>query len=283
MVRPLSEGQKRLAYRMFASGPQRRIARQAWRLLLALAIRRRQRGRSPQRGAALSDVTAVIKTFERPRRCRELIGSIRRLYPGLKIIVADDSAQPVDHPGTQMIRLPFDSGVGAGRQAALDSVETEFVLNLDDDFLFCAKTDVGAARDLLRQYPEVDILGGQVIDLPLGIVHDFAAAHLHSIAREPLLPPGTRLGPLRVLDKVPNFFLARTASVKAVGWDPSLRRLDHADFFTRARGRLVTAMWDGWQILHCRDPFDDAYLRFRNDVAADRLILARRYPPPPAP
>jgi hypothetical protein len=56
-----------------------------------------------------------------------------------------------------------------------------------------------------------------------------------------------------------------------------LKRIDHADFFTRARGRLTSGMLDAFRILHLRDPFDAPYRAFRDDAAADLAYLRRTY------
>ena len=274
-MRPLGDRQKALARQLLGRGPLRPAARLAWHALLHVETRLAALRRPPPGDVA--GVTAIIKTFERPARCRALVASIRRAFPTLPTIIADDSRVTGDYPGAGVVRLPFDSGVGAGRQAALDRVETDFVLNLDDDFLFHAGTDLAGALALLNAHDRVDLIGGRVIDLPLRIVHDLRTETLNPTERAPRLPLGTKLGPLELVDKVPNFFLARTAAVRAVGWDPALKRLDHADFFTRARGRIATALWDKWSVLHWRDPFDTAYLAFRDDHAADRRLLGKRY------
>ena len=65
--------------------------------------------------------------------------------------------------------------------------------------------------------------------------------------------------------------------MRAVGWDAELKRLDHADFFTRAKGRIVSGMWEDFRILHLRDPFNTAYLAHRHDLARDHALLAERY------
>ena len=39
-------------------------------------------------------VTAVVKTFERPKEFKRLIKSIRQFYPDMHIIVVDDSRKP---------------------------------------------------------------------------------------------------------------------------------------------------------------------------------------------
>lgn len=277
-MKPLSERTKAFAYRYLADGPARPLAAAAWRGLLAAEAGLLALLPTPRDDGATDDVTAVIKTFERPRRCAALIASMRRRYPALRIVVVDDSRVPGDWPGAETVRMPFDSGVGRGRQAGLERVRTPFVLNLDDDFLFYSGTRLGAAAAMLRAEPRIDLLGGIVIDLPLFITHDFRRSSLAPVGREPKSPLGTRIGPAEVMDKVPNFFLARADAVRAVGWDPALKRLDHADFFARARGRLTSAQWRGFKVLHRRDPFDRGYLAFRNDLAADRALLAGRYP-----
>lgn len=257
-------------------GPLRSVAAPAYRALLNAEV-------AVAGLAARSDpldtgaITAVIKTFERPNACARLVASLKRLHPALTIIVVDDSRDPRPIPGTTHVPLPFDSGVGAGRQAGLDRVETPFVLNLDDDFLAWRSTNLAAALDALEQCPELDLVGGKVIDLPLLITHDFRAATLFPTDAKPKLPLGSRLGPVEILDKVPNFFLARTEAVRAVGWNPVLKRVDHADFFTRARGRIASGMLDAFRILHLRDPFDAAYRVFRDDAAADLAYLRRTY------
>ena len=64
------------------------------------------------------------------------------------------------------------------------------------------------------------------------------------------------------MDKVPNFFLARTAAVLSVGWDPALKL-------------LVSAQWNGWRVLHYRNPFDRPYREFRDNTGASLAHLKR--------
>lgn len=62
-----------------------------------------------------------------------------------------------------------------------------------------------------------------------------------------------------------------------VGWDTALKRLDHADFFSRACGVLVTVFNREMKCLHAPEPFDHHYMAFRNDYAADRELIGQRY------
>ncbi|GAA4723099.1 glycosyltransferase [Sphingomonas lutea] len=276
-MKPLSERQAKIARALAVDGPLRLFAKPLFRAALAGQVQWFAARMGAPRTLPEGKVTAVIKTFERPRRCKALVASIRRGWPDLPIIVVDDSRAPGDYPGCRVIRLPFNVGLSAGRNAGLAAVETEYVLNLDDDFLFERGTAVDGALALLEQHPQVDLLAGLVIDLPLLIRHDSSHARLFGAPPAPIIAAGTMVGPVRVMDKVPNFFLARTAAVKAIGWDPELKLLEHADFFSRARGRIVSAQWDGWRILHQRDPFDRHYRIFRDNAAESLAHLKRKY------
>lgn len=276
-MKPLSEPTKAWAYRYVVNGPLRAVAAPLWHAALDAELAWFRLRRGPPDPAPLDDLTAIIKTFERPSRCQSLVASIRALHPRLRIIVVDDSRTATDFGDVDYVRLPFDSGVSAGRQAALDRVETPYLVSLDDDHLFYHRTRLSAALELLRSEPEIDILGGQTIDLPLFIVHDFRTAWLPPVAAAPKTPLGTRFGPAEVMDKLPSFYVARTAATRKVGWDPALKRLDHADFFARARGILTSALWEDFSVLHRRDPFDRHYGGYRFDEAADQQLLRARY------
>jgi len=277
-MRAPGERQKQFAYRYLVQGPLRPAAKAAWYAALFLERRVSSIFGGPSSRDDHSELTAVIKTFERPSHCAALIASIRRFHPNLRIIVVDDSKEPGRYSDVEVVRLPFDSGVGAGRQAGLERVHTQFVLNLDDDFLFYRGTRLAEALQILREHDALDVLGGQVVDLPLFITHNFRDAQLHPHSQKPKIALGTRIGPVEVMDKVSNFFVARTNAIRLVGWDAELKRLDHADFFTRAKGRLVSGLWDRFRVLHVRDPFDSLYLAHRHNFTQDLAVLAGRYP-----
>lgn len=225
----------------------------------------------------LADVTAIIKTFERPAVALRLVASIRSLFPGLKMVIADDSRIPLSLPGIEVVGLPFDTGVSLGRQAALERVRTEFTWVLDDDFVLYSGTQLDLVLSALANHPVLDIVGGPVINLPLWLKRRADPNGIYPTPSKPVMRLGARFDEVEVCDKVPNFFVGRTERLKLIGWTPELRRLDHADFFTRARGTLVTAYCDSFRCLHAQTPFDRNYQRYRQDLASDRQILKRRY------
>ena len=222
-------------------------------------------------------LTAIIKTFERPETVARLLKSLRRFYPNMRVIVVDDSAKPIERAGVQNIHLPYDSGVSAGRQKALEAVQTPYVLLLDDDFIFYALTRLEEALERIEKEEKIDIMGGEVINLPSFRSADYRHARLHRTDAGSLMPPGSRMGGLPVYDKVPNFYIARTQRLKLVGWDARIKRLDHADFFTRAKGVLLTVYNKEFKILHAQTPHNTTYMRKRHEVEQDRMVLRMKY------
>ena len=233
-----------------------------------------------QRGceeALVRQVTALIKSFERQNVLRRLVSSIRRLYPSLGIVVVDDSRTPVFLPGVTTITMPYDSGIGAGRSEGLKHIATPYVLVLDDDFVFYRGTRLQPALALMEEHRQIDIMGGQLLDLPLLRRRPPPRGEIFATPAEPPRPIGSYLGGLEVVDKVSQFFLARREQIELVGWDPRLKRVDHADFFTRALGVLTTVFNPSLKCLHARTPFDDAYMAKRMDLDESFRVLAERY------
>lgn len=96
------------------------------------------------------NVSIIIKTFERPHCVNLLYHSIRRFYPDIPIIIADDSREPIGSLGdAKIIQLPFNSGVSFGRNAALKEVATKYFVTADDDFVFTRHTDLTVPYKIL--------------------------------------------------------------------------------------------------------------------------------------
>jgi glycosyltransferase involved in cell wall biosynthesis len=152
------------------------------------------------------DLTAVIKTFERPKTLHRLLASIKRKYPRLRTIVVDDSRSPSNVSGVQTIIMPYDSGVSAGRNEGLRHVLTKYALFLDDDFVFYRHTNLETALAIMENYPQIDIMGGEVIYLPSFKTADYSRADLFPSDAKATMPAGSYIGGLPVYDKVANFF-----------------------------------------------------------------------------
>jgi hypothetical protein len=232
-----------------------------------------------EQSAAAESLTALVKTFERPHIVRRLVASVRRLYPELPMVIVDDSREPAPLAGVETITMPYDSGISAGRNEGLRNVATPYVLVLDDDFVFYRHTRLDEALELMDRHPQIDIMGGRVIDLPLRRSRPLPVGEIFPTCATPVVPLGSLIGGLRVVDKVPNFYVARTDRLALVGWDPELKRIDHADFFTRALGVLTTAFNPHLRCFHARTPFDTEYMRKRMELAPSFQALQERYGP----
>ena len=198
-----------------------------------------------ERAESAATVTMAVKTFKRPDVARRLVRSARRVFDG-RIVVADDSPTTMsfDDPLVEVIAMPFNSGVSVGRNAALDAVDTEFVLVTDDDLVSTAGTEVDAARRRLQACPDIDVVGFLRVELP-------------------------------VRYKIEQTYLARTEAIRRVRWDPNIRMVDHSDFFSRAAGEIVVVLDSSIRAYHARTPFDPEYTRYRLDIAPDQAYLGR--------
>jgi glycosyl transferase family 2 len=221
--------------------------------------------------------TALIKTFERPRALRRLLASLQRHYPGLRTIVVDDSRHPVQCNDVLVIPMPYNSGISAGRNEGLRHVTTKYVLIMDDDLVLHGDTHLSQAVSIMEQAPDIDIMGGVVTTLPFFTTLDYRDAGLFPTDRAPTLPPGSRVAGLPVYWKVANFFLGRPERLRLVGWEPRLKKLEHADFFTRATGVLTTVLNPRLHCLHAPTPFDRDYMQIRMDCEEEKMFLWQRY------
>lgn len=150
----------------------------------------------------------------------------------------------------------------------------------DDDAIFTKGSDWEGALGYLEQFPDVDLVGARLIELPTMRYLTYSA--------DPLFPGhapfkrrvGEQIGGLPVQAMIPQAYAARTAAVRRIGWDENLRMVDHRDFFSRAAGTVVAVASPDLTVLHCRTTFDKHYTAYRNDVATDLAYLARKWSGP---
>ncbi|XP_048416626.1 beta-1,4 N-acetylgalactosaminyltransferase 2-like [Stegostoma tigrinum] len=189
-------------------------------------------------------VTITTKTFLRYHKLRVLIDSIRRFYPNMTIIIADDSEVPekIEGPHIEQYFMPFAKGWFAGRNLAASQVTTKYLLWVDEDFLFTEDTKLEKLLEVLEN-TDLDVVGGSV---------DRNQFHFRLWYENGNLDDGecliSKTGGFHGLDGFPhcvvttgvvNFFLARTLKILSVGFDPRLARVAHSEFFIDGLGRLL--------------------------------------------
>lgn len=217
-------------------------------------------------------VTIVVKSFERPRELKRLLSSIRTWYPDITVIVVDDSAHDISpliqkFKGIDLITLPFNSGVCAGRNVGVARVTTPFFVSLDDDFILWRGSNLSIFLNHLITHREIDLVGGWLVNLPFftrsgpgGVIRVPAEAR-SAISKDGCF-------------KVPQFYMARTETIRQVGWDERIKVLDHSHFFGRLVGKATVRFLPDVSILHARTQFNKHYMEFRTNLESDQEILA---------
>ncbi|XP_060794463.1 beta-1,4 N-acetylgalactosaminyltransferase 1a isoform X2 [Neoarius graeffei] len=227
-------------------------------------------------------VTIATKTFLRYDKLQDLIDSIRKFYPTVTIVIADDSEhpKPVTGPYVEHYTMPFKKGWFAGRNLAVSQVTTKYVLWVDDDFIFTSNTRLEKMVDVLER-TSLDLVGGAVRE-----VTGYTANYRHIISTEKGGEDGDCLHMRRgfhhtlegfpncvVADAVINFFMALTDKVRQVGFDPRLARVAHLEFFVDGLGILHVGSCDDVIVNHAskikgmlpwgQSETDKAYSKFR--------------------
>lgn len=230
------------------------------------------------------NVTFIFKSFQRQRMAKQLYRNIQEYYPGVRVIIADDSAKPLqleDEP-LEVIQLPFNSGLSYGINRALERVETPYVIRVDDDELLTPYTNFHGQLRFLMDHPEVDVAAVGYIPVPRcpsleQTVRRYYAQSMKDAPQPLKIPHLTPIGEKHiVVGKPPNIFLARTAAIRSVGYDDKIRMIDHNEFFFRAAGVLVSVLDPTAYVLHRHDRFDKSYEKYRNDLRGDVAYIREK-------
>ena len=231
----------------------------------------------------VSNVTFIFKSFERQKQAKALYESIRKYYPGVRVVIADDSSKPLELEGDnlEIIQMPFNSGLSKGLNLALAEVKTPFLMRMDDDELLTRRSDLAGELRFLLANPGIDLVAIPCIEaMKFRSLRKYMQPYFETSMKEaplPLkIPHTTSIDDNHiVLGKVPNRFLARTESVRKVGWDDNIRMIDHHDFFFRAAGILVSAVSTKSIVYHNHNFFSPVYNRYRSDWKGDALYIRR--------
>ena len=223
------------------------------------------------------NVTVIFKSFERQKMAKRLYENLQYYYPGIHVIIADDSSTPLKLHGDslEIIQLPFNSGLSYGLNRALEKVNTSYVMRMDDDELLTDKTCLGDQVCFLERHSEIDLVGFCTLTAirclnPDEEVSKFTSFSMKGAPKPLKIPHMTQIdGNHFVMGKVPNLYVARTDKIRNIGWDDTIRMMDHQDFFWRAAGNLVSVIALGTAVFHYHNPFQKRYQKYRQDVAGD--------------
>jgi glycosyltransferase involved in cell wall biosynthesis len=190
----------------------------------------------------LSKLTAIIRTFERPKALQRLVKSIRHFHPALKVLVADDGIEATSCKQADYFRLPSEKGQAAALNALLARVRTPYFLVLEDRAELHSGSQLASLLELVAT-DRLDVAAGSLVGCEKKLwfftKHKPLAQHgLLEIAgdRVNLLAGSRSQGEgFWWCDLVGNFFVARTDRVRSMGgWDPELHNDAREEFFFRA-------------------------------------------------
>lgn len=246
----------------------------------------------------LVQLTAIIKTFERPKCLARLLDSIQKFYPDLRIIVADDSLanRPLESRLQDLLapthrsylRLPADIGLSAGRNAMLARVRTPYFLLLDDDLQFYRHTRL---ESLLQHVAsgQRDLVAGELVHCRKKLL--FVSRNIQPVHGTFHVEDGQltmRRGGVLVddgilkCDLVHNFYVARTDRIRAMGgWDPDLKLDEQEEFFFRARqfnlriGMCPEIKARHWGPRRSSSQYTEYRSRCYKNLAVDKMGLKR--------
>ena len=232
------------------------------------------------------NVTFVFKSFERQRLAKRLYKNIQRYYPGINVIIVDDSSKPLEltGPGLQVVQLPFNSGLSKELNKGLELVQTPFVVRMDDDELLTPYSNFHKQLEFLLANSEIDLVGILPMNLPLRNhwkkqgIDEYQKFNMANAPKPLIIPHGTVIDANHVvLGKVPNIFIARTDKYRNLGYDDNIRMIDHHEFFFRAAGNIVSVLDHSCFVAHIHSPFDHAYQVYRNDILGDKQYIALKH------
>lgn len=234
----------------------------------------------------INNVTFIYKSFERQSMAKRLYRNIQKMYPGAKVIIADDSKTPlrIKRENLEIVHLPFNSGLSKGLNLALNKVKTPFTMRLDDDELLTPYSRIHEHLVFLHNHPEVDLVGilpynAPFMKSPLSQTKFYFNESMSAAPHKLKIPHMTQIDEnYVVLGKVPNIFLARTDVYRSVGYDDNIRMVDHQEFFFRAAGKLTSVLSLNSYVFHYHDRFNKYYDSFRGDTYSDGLYIKSKYP-----
>jgi len=121
---------------------------------------------------SLADITIIVSSFLRFDCLRRFLTSVRYYYPGLPVIVAEQSGKTASGnadaefcramPGVTWLDLPYDCGLSAARNAAVRAAKTGLVFVADDDEVFSEETRLESLLDVLNSEPEIGLVAGLI-------------------------------------------------------------------------------------------------------------------------
>jgi len=240
------------------------------------------------------DVFAIgIKTFLREKTLFKTLDAIEEHFPyPYKLYIADDGTvtdgkagryRELEEAGHQIIRLPFDSGISAGRNATVKRVGEKYVLIIDDDIRLVDSESVKKMLSILEEDGSLGLVSG-VLEEENGYPYggEEYCRGLRFEVRDGFLlrwPANSTIHSVngssyRTADQVVNFFLAKKELFYDILWDGKIKvGWEHIDFFLAlAKTRWKAAVCLDAKAIHARPEHDFTYNQHRCSMVSQYFL-----------
>lgn len=229
---------------------------------------------------AADKVTFGIKTFGRPALTLRLAESIRIQGYKSPIVIADDgnnnsAAMFSAISNIIYIKLAFNVGLSAGRNAAVARTTTPYYMTLDDDFVFTNKTDIDALVSVIEAH-NLDFVSGRLGSS--SSVGYFAETDDGIYYCVDLLNNMEKLEHTDCVytQRTTNFFVARVRFLREHPWRNELKLMEHTVFFAEAyRAGARGAHCPSVTAAHIRPIADAEYTVYRHNTSHLKPLIVK--------
>lgn len=200
---------------------------------------------------ALTDTAILVTTFLRDDLLARCVRSVREYYPDVPLYIGDNGYATDEKKllcrecEATYLTMPFDVGVSGVRNRALAQMPRfRYVVVVEDDVVFEARTNLALLREVLDEVPEAGLAAGLLVRA------DGTEQHYEAMTRidrechriEGVKTPEwrtTRAGVRFFLcDLTLNVFMVRGDVLDEVKWDEQFKAcFEHSDFFLRLKYR----------------------------------------------
>lgn len=232
------------------------------------------------------NLTLGTTVFKRTEKLRALLDSAEEA-PVSRVVVADDGDTAVRQSvyndewafDLEVVDLPLDAGLGRGRQALVEELDTEFMLLVDSDMRVPDR--VMTLVKQLRATPELGGISGLLLEEGRlsGMCHDIVEDGdlLVRDTPEEKVVEWVQERPLIRFDFIPNAAVFRRSCLTEYPWDPEYTiGKEHLDFYV---GHYHGTEWEFAvcpEILFPHHPGGDAeFVSTRHDPS--RLLESKQY------
>lgn len=236
-------------------------------------------------------------TIERPAAVQRFVHSARRLFPDVPIYIADQSrslgamAEFYTMERVTVIRMPYDAGLSASRNALVEAMDVDYFALCDDDFVLGPCTTFLDAIQVLEQDKELAVVGGMLHDYD-GVTERirnwemffdydekngrFTATPIYNY------PPAVKSVAGRTVffcDAVMNFAVFRRSIFSPqLRWDEGIKiNGEHEDFYLnlKVNTSYLVAYLPTMAALHCHGAPDLDYSSYRKRDSGRRYFMEK--------